>query len=149
MPKQRTCVIAHTDGACLGNPGRGGWGVVLEYGEHTKTLSGASVERTTNNRMELTAAIEALKALTRPCEVIIQTDSEYVVNGINYYLSGWIRNGFNGIANTDLWKELADLMKVHTVTGRWVKGHSNNQHNILADNLATTAAKGRTKDFKW
>ncbi|MCF8572191.1 ribonuclease HI [Gordonia sp. HY002] len=134
-----------TDGACLGNPGPGGWGAILRYGDVEKELSGAEPD-TTNNRMELTAAIKALNALTRPSTVILYTDSSYVRNGITKWVAGWVRNGWKNaskqpVKNTDLWQELIEAEKVHTVEWRWVKGHAGDKYNEIADTLATTAAK--------
>ncbi|MCF8607661.1 ribonuclease HI [Gordonia sp. HY442] len=134
-----------TDGACLGNPGPGGWGAILRYGDVEKELSGAEPD-TTNNRMELTAAIKALNALTRPSTVILYTDSSYVRNGITKWVAGWVRNGWKNaskqpVKNTDLWQALIEAEKVHTVEWRWVKGHAGDKYNEIADTLATTAAK--------
>lgn len=134
-----------TDGACLGNPGPGGWGAVLRYQGKEKELSGAEPD-TTNNRMELTAAIEGLDALTRPSTVILYTDSVYVRDGITKWVAGWQRNGWKTAAkkpvkNDDLWKRLVDAEKRHTVEWRWVKGHNGDHYNEIADTLATTAAR--------
>lgn len=134
-----------TDGACLGNPGPGGWGAILRYGDVEKELSGAEPD-TTNNRMELTAAIKALNALTRPSTVILYTDSNYVRNGITKWVAGWVRNGWKNaskqpVKNTDLWQELIEAEKKHTVEWRWVKGHAGDKYNEIADTLATSAAK--------
>lgn len=134
-----------TDGACLGNPGPGGWGAVLRYQGKEKELSGAEPD-TTNNRMELTAAIEGLAALTRPSTVILYTDSVYVRDGITKWVAGWQRNGWKTAAkkpvkNDDLWKRLVVEEKRHTVEWRWVKGHNGDHYNEIADTLATTAAR--------
>ncbi|MGB3301737.1 ribonuclease HI [Gordonia sp. (in: high G+C Gram-positive bacteria)] len=134
-----------TDGACLGNPGPGGWGAVLRYGEIEKEISG-SEPNSTNNRMELTAAIEALKLLTRPSTVVLYTDSSYVKNGITQWVAGWQRNGWKTankkpVKNADLWQELVAAEDRHTVEWRWVKGHAGDKYNEIADTLATTAAK--------
>ncbi|GAB2673141.1 ribonuclease HI [Gordonia jinhuaensis] len=134
-----------TDGACLGNPGPGGWGAVLRYNEHEKELSDAEPD-TTNNRMELTAAIRGLEALTRPTRVVLHTDSTYVRNGITQWINGWIANGWKTrdkkpVKNAELWRELHDLTKRHDVEWRWVKGHAGDVNNERADVLATTAAK--------
>lgn len=134
-----------TDGACSGNPGPGGWGAVLRYGDTEKELSGAEPD-TTNNRMELTAAIEALAALTRPCTVILYTDSSYVRDGITKWVAGWQRNGWKTAAkkpvkNADLWQRLIDEERRHQVEWRWVKGHNGDKYNEIADTLATTAAR--------
>jgi len=140
-----TVVEISTDGACSGNPGPGGWGAVLRYGDTEKELSGAEPD-TTNNRMELTAAIEALAALTRPCTVILYTDSSYVRDGITKWVAGWQRNGWKTAAkkpvkNADLWQRLIDEERRHQVEWRWVKGHNGDKYNEIADTLATTAAR--------
>lgn len=137
-----------TDGACLGNPGPGGWGAVLRYKGTEKQLSGAAPD-TTNNRMELQAAIEGLAALTRPSTVILYTDSVYVRDGITKWVAGWQRNGWKTSAkkpvkNDDLWKRLVEEEKRHTVQWRWVKGHNGDHYNEIADTLATTAARALT-----
>ncbi|MGB3698888.1 MAG: ribonuclease HI [Gordonia sp. (in: high G+C Gram-positive bacteria)] len=134
-----------TDGACLGNPGPGGWGAVLRYGDVEKEISGSEPD-TTNNRMELTAAIEALRALTRPASVVIYTDSSYVRNGITKWVAGWQRNGWKTaskqpVKNADLWQDLITAEDRHTVEWRWVKGHAGDKYNEIADTLATSAAK--------
>lgn len=129
-----------TDGACRGNPGPGGWGAVLRYGEHERDLYGGAGE-TTNNRMEMTAAIEALESLKEPCEVILTTDSQYLRKGITEWISGWKRNGWRTAArkpvkNADLWQRLDLLVQRHRVDWRWVKGHSGHAENERADQLA-------------
>ena len=133
----------YTDGACRGNPGPGGWGVVLNYREQRKTLQGYSAQ-TTNNRMELTAVIEGLRALKRPCEVELHTDSKYVMQGINDWIDGWKRNGWKTAArkpvkNVDLWQRLDAEAERHRVRWFWVKGHSGVDGNELADRLANDA----------
>ncbi|WP_455212627.1 ribonuclease HI [Kaarinaea lacus] len=133
-------VEAFTDGACRGNPGPGGWGVVLRYNDKEKELYGGE-EHTTNNRMELTAAIEALTALKKPCEVIITTDSQYVKNGINQWIANWKKRGWKTadkkpVKNIDLWKQLDALVARHKVKWHWVKGHSGHAENERADALA-------------
>ncbi|WP_421952507.1 ribonuclease HI [Pelagibacterium sp.] len=133
-------VVIHTDGACSGNPGPGGWGAVLEYNGTVKELKGGMAQ-TTNNQMELTAAIEALNALKRPCAVEIHTDSQYVKNGIQGWLHGWKRNGWKTAAkkpvkNVDLWQALDAATKRHTITWHWVKGHAGHDLNERADRLA-------------
>ncbi|KWV29772.1 ribonuclease HI [Micromonospora rifamycinica] len=130
-----------TDGACSGNPGPGGWGVLLRYGGHERELCGGEAGATTNNRMELTAAIEALEALTRPATVRLHTDSTYVRNGITGWLAGWQRNGWRTAArqpvkNADLWQRLAAACARHEVSWHWVKGHSGHPENERADALA-------------
>tara|TARA_A100001391_G_C5060372_1_gene275881 strand:- start:830 stop:1279 length:450 start_codon:yes stop_codon:yes gene_type:complete len=133
-------VIIHTDGACSGNPGPGGWGAVLEYNGTVKELKGGTAQ-TTNNQMELTAAIEALNALKRPCAVEIHTDSQYVKNGIQGWLHGWKRNGWKTAAkkpvkNVELWQALDEATKRHTITWHWIKGHAGHDLNERADRLA-------------
>lgn len=133
-------VVIHTDGACSGNPGPGGWGAVLQYGEKTKELKGGAA-LTTNNQMELTAAIEALNALKRPCSVVLYTDSQYVKNGINGWLHGWKKNGWKTAAkkpvkNIELWQALDAAVARHTVEWHWVRGHSGHDLNERADQLA-------------
>ena len=133
-------VRAYTDGACSGNPGPGGWGVVLQFGDHERELKGGESD-TTNNRMELTAAIEALKALKEPCHIALTTDSTYVKDGITKWLSNWKRNGWKTAAkkpvkNQDLWQHLEDCVAQHTVEWLWVKGHSGHPENERADTLA-------------
>ncbi|MBP54572.1 MAG: ribonuclease HI [Marinobacter sp.] len=133
-------VVLYTDGACKGNPGPGGWGVVLRYGDANKMLHGGEAN-TTNNRMELMAAIQGLKALRRACDVELYTDSQYVRKGITEWMTGWKRNGWKTAAkkpvkNEDLWRELDDEVARHKVNWHWVKGHSGNPDNELADELA-------------
>lgn len=135
--------MIHTDGACRGNPGPGGWGAVLRYGRHERRLMGAC-PRTTNNRMELTAAIEALAALTRPSQVCLTTDSQYVKNGITTWLAGWKRRGWKTaqrapVKNVDLWQRLDELSAAHDIEWVWVRGHSGDAGNELADALANQA----------
>ena len=129
-----------TDGACKGNPGPGGWGVLLRFGGHEKELCGGDAS-TTNNRMELTAVIEGLKALKRACPVVITTDSQYVKNGITQWIHNWKRNGWRTAAkkpvkNDDLWRQLDEAVSRHEVTWHWVKGHSGHPENERADELA-------------
>ena len=139
-------VVIHTDGACRGNPGPGGWGAVLDASGQSKTLNGYEAE-TTNNRMELTAVIEGLRALKRPCRVELVTDSKYVMQGITQWLSNWKRNGWKTAArkpvkNVDLWQQLDDEVQRHDIEWRWVKGHSGNTGNEMADQLANQAIDG-------
>jgi len=133
-------VKIYTDGACKGNPGPGGWGALLRYGEKEKQLWGGETE-TTNNRMELMAAIQALAELKRNCDVILTTDSQYVRKGITEWIKGWRKNGWKTAAkkpvkNADLWQQLDNLTQQHTIDWRWVKGHSGHPENELADELA-------------
>ena len=133
-------VQAFTDGACSGNPGPGGWGAVLQFGDRERELYGGA-DDTTNNRMELTSAIEALKALKEPCEVALTTDSTYVKDGITQWLVNWKKNGWKTAArkpvkNQDLWQQLDDQASRHRIEWRWVKGHSGHPENERADALA-------------
>ena len=139
-------VELYTDGACSGNPGPGGWGVLLRAGEREKELSGA-VSETTNNRMELMAAIEGLRALKRSADVDLYTDSVYVRDGITRWLARWRANGWRtsdrkAVKNQDLWESLAEAMQPHRVTGHWVRGHAGNEGNTRADALARAAIRG-------
>lgn len=136
-------VIIYTDGACRGNPGPGGWGVVLRYGDHEKLLSGAE-DHTTNNRMELMAAIEGLNLLKTPCRVEFFTDSQYVQKGIRDWLQGWKKNNWKksdktAVKNADLWQALDQAASRHEVSWHWVKGHNGDRDNELADRLANQA----------
>ena len=133
-----------TDGACKGNPGPGGWGVLLRMGDREKELSGGESE-TTNNRMEMMAAIKALEALKRPCAVDLHTDSTYVRDGITKWIFGWKKNGWRTaakkpVANAELWQELDRAAARHDVTWHWVKGHAGHEGNERADQLASDAA---------
>lgn len=145
-----TRVTLYTDGACSGNPGPGGWGVLLIYKAVEKELSGGE-PHTTNNRMELTAAIEGLKALKRPCHVELYTDSQYVRKGIlewlpNWKLRNWRTAAKQPVKNEDLWKELDFQTLRHTITWHWVKGHAENPFNNRVDALAVEACKTFTKN---
>jgi ribonuclease HI len=136
-------VVVHTDGACSGNPGPGGWGAILQSGDHTKELKGGEAH-TTNNRMELTAAIMALEALKRPCTVDIHTDSEYLRQGITNWIRNWKRNGWKTadrkpVKNADLWQRLDTAMSQHKVQWHWVRGHAGHDLNERADELARAA----------
>jgi ribonuclease HI len=133
-------VVIHTDGACSGNPGPGGWGAILRYGGHEKELKGGE-KLTTNNRMELTAAIMALEALTRHATVEIHTDSQYVKDGISKWIHGWKRNGWKTsdkkpVKNAELWQRLDAALLRHQVSWHWVKGHAGHDDNERADELA-------------
>ena len=133
-------VIIHTDGACSGNPGPGGWGAILQSGGKTRELKGGELA-TTNNRMELMAAIQALEALTKPCKVELHTDSQYVMKGISEWIHNWKRRGWltadkKPVKNDDLWKRLDTARLRHEVDWRWVKGHAGHELNERADALA-------------
>ena len=137
---KNTPVIIFTDGACSGNPGPGGWGAILMYKKHRKELIGGEAE-TTNNRMELMAAIEALRALNKPSEVDLHTDSNYVKNGITEWITKWKQNGWKTsnkkpVKNEELWRELDELRNRHNVKWHWVKGHAGHPENERADELA-------------
>lgn len=139
MSDQQT-VIIYTDGACKGNPGIGGWGALLTYGEHRKTLCGGE-HNTTNNRMELLAAIKAIESLKRPCNIELWTDSTYVKKGISEWIHAWKKNNWKTAAkkpvvNQDLWQQLDQLAQQHTVEWHWVKGHAGHPGNEIADQLA-------------
>ncbi|MGR3913268.1 MAG: ribonuclease HI [Gammaproteobacteria bacterium] len=136
-------VTIHTDGACRGNPGPGGWGALLRFGGHKKTMRGAS-KMTTNNRMELEAAIKALGALRRPCRVVVYTDSQYLKNGVLRWLDNWKENNWRTsdrkpVKNREQWEAIDALRERHKITWRWVKGHSGNAGNEIADGLANRA----------
>jgi ribonuclease HI len=144
-------VIIYTDGACSGNPGPGGWGAILTFGDHEKEISG-SEPHTTNNRMELMAAIAALEALKKPCKVELHTDSEYLQKGISTWIRQWRRNGWRTadrkpVKNADLWQRLDAALARHEVDWRWVRGHVGHAMNERADQLARAAiAKAREGD---
>ena len=133
-----------TDGACKGNPGPGGWGAVIRMGARERELSGSEA-LTTNNRMEMMAAISGLNALTKPCRVTLSTDSRYVMDGLTKWIKGWQRNGWKTadkkpVKNADLWQELLDAAKPHRIEWVWVKGHAGHPENERADRLASDAA---------
>ncbi len=139
-------ITAYTDGSCLGNPGPGGYGALLLFGKHHKELS-QGYRLTTNNRMELMAAIAALEALTEPCKVILTTDSQYVRQGITQWIQGWKRKGWKTankqpVKNVDLWQRLDAATRQHDIDWRWVKGHSGHPENERVDDLARDAASG-------
>ena len=141
-----TDVDIFTDGACSGNPGPGGWGAILRTGDHEKELSGGE-RATTNNRMELTAVIRGLEALKRPSSVTIHTDSRYVMDGTTQWMKRWKQNGWKTsdkkpVKNEDLWRELDELCARHTISWRWVRGHSGHHENERADALARGAIPG-------
>lgn len=135
----------YSDGSSLGNPGPGGWGTILKYNGHAKEFSGGK-EMTTNNQMELTGVIEGLKRLKEPCKVHIISDSKYVVQAINEWLVGWVRNGFKTAAkkpvkNIELWQAYLEVSKKHDITASWVKGHAGHEENERCDILARTEAE--------
>jgi ribonuclease HI len=142
-PVKKVTII--TDGSCLGNPGRGGWACILRHNEHTSELYGCA-PHTTNNRMELTAAIEGLRALKEPCEVEVVTDSEYLKNGITTWVANWKQRNWmtsskKPVVNQDLWEELDELAGAHHTTWSWTKGHASHADNNRCDELATMAAR--------
>lgn len=144
MTAEMPLVEIATDGACKGNPGRGGWGALLRMGATEKELSGGEAH-TTNNRMELMAAIQGLKALKKPCRVKLSTDSRYVMDGLTKWIKGWQKNGWKTadkkpVKNADLWLELLDAAKPHRIEWIWVKGHAGHPDNERADGLASDAA---------
>jgi ribonuclease HI len=133
-------VIIYTDGACAGNPGPGGWGAILMSGDKQKKICGGDKE-TTNNRMEITAALEALKSLKKPCDVELYTDSKYLIEAITKWLPGWKKNGWKTadkkpVKNQDLWVELEEVVNIHKIKWNWVKGHAGDKLNEMADELA-------------
>jgi ribonuclease HI len=135
----------HTDGACSGNPGPGGWGALLRYGETEKELSGGE-KLTTNNRMELLAAIEAIESLNKPCRIDLYTDSQYVQKGISEWLPNWIKRGWKNakgepVKNQDLWQRLHSVTKLHDIKWHWVRGHSGHPENERVDTLARLATE--------
>ena len=144
----RKTVTIYTDGACSGNPGPGGWGAILRYGEHEKELSGGHPE-TTNNRMELTAVIRALEALKEPCRVELYTDSRYIVDAIEKgWLYSWQKNGWRKAdkkpaLNVDLWQRILELFATHEVKLHWVRGHAENEYNNRCDALAVAQYKNK------
>ena len=142
----RKKVTIYTDGACSGNPGPGGWGAILEYMGHEKEVSGGE-ESTTNNRMELTAAIKGLELLNQPCDVELYSDSQYLINSITkgwvekWKSNGWMRNKKDPAMNVDLWEKLLELLNIHQVNFIWVKGHASNEKNNRCDQLAVAQSK--------
>lgn len=143
MVEQKRCVDIFSDGACSGNPGPGGYGTILKYGDHIKELSGYDPE-TTNNRMEMLGAIAGLEALKQPCHVTLTTDSQYLVKGMTEWISGWQRKGWKNskkeeVANRDLWERLLELSQKHQIEWVWVKGHAGHPENERCDELARDA----------
>ncbi|WP_298464515.1 ribonuclease HI [uncultured Erythrobacter sp.] len=142
-------VEIYTDGACKGNPGPGGWGVLLRMGKHEKELSGGEAD-TTNNRMEMMAVINGLSALIEPCQVDLYSDSKYVIDGITKWVEGWQRRGWinaskKPVRNADLWHELIEVVAKHEVEWHWVKGHSGHPENERVDQLASAAAESAAR----
>jgi ribonuclease HI len=133
-------ITLFSDGSALGNPGPGGYGVVLRYGDKEKELYGGE-QHTTNNRMELLGAIEGLRALKEPCEVDIVSDSSYVVKAINEWLDGWIKKDFKKVKNIDLWKEYIEVSRPHKIKATWVRGHNGHDENERCDKLARDEAE--------
>jgi ribonuclease HI len=148
-PEDVAVVHIFCDGACSGNPGPGGYGAILRFNGHEKEIKGGEAN-TTNNRMELTAAIEALRQLKRPCKVVITTDSQYLVKGMTEWIAGWQRKGWlnskrEPVVNRDLWEELLELSRKHTITWKWVRGHDGHVENERCDCLAREAIGGCIK----
>lgn len=148
---QEKVVEIFTDGGCWGNPGPGGWGAVMRCGPNEKRFSGSEAY-TTNNRMEMTAAIQSLSSLKYPCKVIITTDSQYLRDGITGWIEGWKKNGWKTkdktlVKNIDLWKKLDALISTHTVDWCWVKGHDGHRENEIADQLSQEAIKDFLKNL--
>lgn len=146
MPEEKQSIVMYTDGACRGNPGPGGWGVSLRYNGHNKSLNGSEIA-TTNNRMELMAAIRGLESLTRDCRVDLYTDSKYVLQGITEWMPNWKQRGWKTAAkkpvkNVDLWQRLDAIVQQHDINWHWVKGHSGDEGNEMADTLANQAIDG-------
>ncbi len=145
MTQEKPAVTIYTDGSCQGNPGPGGWGAILRFGRHEREISGGEKD-TTNNRMELRAALEALRALTEPCRVVLYTDSEYLKKGITLWMPNWKRRNWRRkggkLANVDLWMKLDEEMARHDVHWRWVKAHAGNTLNERVDRLAREATPG-------
>ena len=147
MTLENDIVEIFSDGSCLGNPGPGGWGVLLRWRGHEKELSGGA-KQTTNNRMELQAAINALDELKKPSKVVLTTDSRYVIQGINEWMAGWVARGWKTAAkqpvkNQDLWQELHRAIQPHSIEWRWVKGHAGHDENERVDELARLAAQAQ------
>jgi len=142
MTNDKPLVTIYTDGSCLNNPGPGGWAAILRFGKHEKEISGGEKD-TTNNRMELKAALEALRALTEPCRVVLYTDSEYLKKGITLWMPNWKRRNWRRkggkLANVDLWMKLDEEMERHEVRWRWVKAHAGNRLNERVDKMARGA----------
>ena len=145
IKEEKKEVTLYSDGSSLGNPGPGGWGVILDYKGKQKELSGGELN-TTNNRMELLAVIKGLEALKEPCKVNIVTDSSYVANAINEWLKNWVAKDFKKVKNVDLWQRYLEVSKKHDIKASWVRGHSGHIENERCDKLATSAAKKIQKE---
>jgi len=150
MKKEQNNLKIYTDGACKGNPGPGGWGAILKFGNHIKELNGFSIE-TTNNIMELTAVIQSLKSVKKSCEIVITTDSNYVKNGITKWIHNWKKNDWKTankqiVKNKEYWLELDMLAQKYKIEWKWVKGHSGHPENERADQLANEAIKNNLCD---
>ena len=150
MKKEQNNLKIYTDGACKGNPGPGGWGAILKFGNHIKELNGFSIE-TTNNIMELTAVIQSLKSIKKSCEIVITTDSNYVKNGITKWIHNWKKNDWKTankkiVKNKEYWLELDMLAQKYNIEWKWVKGHSGHPENERADQLANEAIKNNLCD---
>tara|TARA_Y100001960_G_scaffold210105_1_gene219345 strand:+ start:8113 stop:8556 length:444 start_codon:yes stop_codon:yes gene_type:complete len=140
MATKQLKTIIYTDGACSGNPGKGGWGAIIMYGDFEKRINGGDAQ-TTNNKMEMTAVIKALELLSRPCEIELYTDSQYVMKGATEWMHGWKKKNFNRgtakeVKNIDLWLALDKAMQRHKINWHWVKGHAGDKYNEIADQLA-------------
>ncbi len=133
-------ITLFSDGSALGNPGPGGFGTILRYGDHERIVSGGE-KHTTNNRMELRGVIEGLKALKEPCKVEIVSDSSYVVKGINEWLEGWVKRRFKKVKNPDLWQEYLDVSAPHELRATWVRGHDGHEENERCDTIARGVAE--------
>lgn len=147
MTESKQIVEMFTDGACLGNPGPGGWAALLRYDGAEKEITGGDPQ-TTNNRMEMLAVIEGLKSLTRPCDVTVTTDSQYVQKGITEWIHGWKARGWRTaskkpVKNVDLWQALDEAQSVHNITWKWVRGHAGHEENERVDLLARTEAEAQ------
>ncbi len=138
-------ITLFSDGSSLGNPGPGGFGTIIRYNEHEKIVSGGETH-TTNNRMELRGVIEGIKALKEPCEIDVISDSSYVVNAINKWLTGWVKKNFKKVKNPDLWQEYLEVSKPHNITGFWVKGHAGHEENERCDKIARDIAEQFKKE---
>lgn len=138
-------ITLFSDGSSLGNPGPGGYGTIIRYNNHEKTLCGGEAH-TTNNRMELRGVIEGIKALKEPCEIEVFSDSSYVVNAINTWLEGWVKRNFKKVKNPDLWREYLEVSQSHNVKAFWVKGHAGHEENERCDKMARQEAEQFKKD---